>query len=327
MANSDPGHSEINFASGLTGMITLADIPDLQYNFMRVIGPLTILGPGADLLTIDARHASRFFFVTMPAPGFILSGVTLAKGHTVGHGGAIYSATTTSLRGVVIRDGISDTHGGCISIAGANLVVIDSTITGCAADGGAGGGIFVNVGGVVLANSTVEGNVSSAFGGGVAATGTLQLLNSTVTGNLASADGAGFVAGNDAIVRNSIIADNLADTGPDEFRVGGTLTISHSLVRRDSVPAVSPVINGNVIGVDPLLGPLQDNGGPTPTQGLFTGSPAIDAGNNALIPPGSVSDQRGPGFPRIVYGTVDMGAVEAPERPVLVFADGFEPPI
>jgi hypothetical protein len=59
--------------------------------------------------------------------------------------------------------------------------------------------------------------------------------------------------------------------------------------------------------IDPLLGPLADNGGPTLTMALLPGSPAIDAGDNTDAP---MWDQRGPGFRRIVNGTIDIGAYE-----------------
>ena len=72
---------------------------------------------------------------------------------------------------------------------------------------------------------------------------------------------------------------------------------------------------GNKVGtssspINPLLGPLQNNGGPTRTLALLVGSPAINAGNNARIPVGLTTDQRGPGFARIKGVTVDIGAFE-----------------
>jgi hypothetical protein len=71
-------------------------------------------------------------------------------------------------------------------------------------------------------------------------------------------------------------------------------------------------VSGNLVGsadnpIDPLLGPLADNGGPTLTHALLPGSPAIDAGNNAYA---TDWDQRGPGYPRIVNGIIDIGAFE-----------------
>jgi hypothetical protein len=67
----------------------------------------------------------------------------------------------------------------------------------------------------------------------------------------------------------------------------------------------------NLMNTDPLLGPLQDNGGPTLTMALLPGSPAIDAGDNTDAPD---FDQRGPGFPRIVNGIIDIAAFEVQAR-------------
>jgi hypothetical protein len=65
------------------------------------------------------------------------------------------------------------------------------------------------------------------------------------------------------------------------------------------------------INPNPLLGPLQDNGGPTFTHALLPGSPAIDAGDPEFVGPPDF-DQRGSGFPRVVHGRIDIGAFEAP---------------
>src|SRR5206468_543482 len=69
---------------------------------------------------------------------------------------------------------------------------------------------------------------------------------------------------------------------------------------------------GDQVNTDPLLGPLQDNGGPTFTHALLPGSPAVDAGNPNFTPPPDY-DQRGPGFPRVVNGRIDIGAFEVQE--------------
>ena len=72
-------------------------------------------------------------------------------------------------------------------------------------------------------------------------------------------------------------------------------------------PAKSPAW----LGVNPLLGALADNGGPTQTHALLPGSPAVNAGPNPLTPfPGSADDQRGAGYARVVGGRVDIGAFE-----------------
>ena len=67
---------------------------------------------------------------------------------------------------------------------------------------------------------------------------------------------------------------------------------------------------GNLFGLDPRLGPLTDNGGPTLTHALLPGSPAINAGGPFPSFPADQFDQRGDGFPRIVAGVVDIGAYE-----------------
>ena len=66
---------------------------------------------------------------------------------------------------------------------------------------------------------------------------------------------------------------------------------------------------GDQINTDPLLGPLQDNGGPTLTYALLPGSPAIDAGDPNFTPP-PWYDQRGPDFWRLRNGHVDIGSFE-----------------
>ncbi len=97
-------------------------------------------------------------------------------------------------------------------------------------------------------------------------------------------------------------------------------------------PTGNPNANGDKVGtagsvIDPLLGPLQNNGGTTPTRALLTRSPAIDAGlNSNTFDPSNSSpllfDQRGAGFPRIVDGdgdtveTVDIGAFEVQRAPL-----------
>jgi hypothetical protein len=73
---------------------------------------------------------------------------------------------------------------------------------------------------------------------------------------------------------------------------------------------ISNGVNGNMVGVDPLLGPLADNGGPTQTHALLPGSPAIDRGRNDL---GLATDQRG--FGRVAGRAADMGAFEVQPPP------------
>jgi hypothetical protein len=152
----------------------------------------------------------------------------------------------------------------------------------------------------------------------------LTLANDTISGNTAMGSGGGInsvvPSGGQIAMTNTIAAGNtslgdprtadLADTGD----VANTaLAGSNNLVGSGDLG----LLRHTITGVDPQLGPIQDNGGPTWTMAPLPGSTAIDAGDNALVPPGVITDQRGGSNARIVNGTVDIGAVEFQGRPVV----------
>jgi hypothetical protein len=102
--------------------------------------------------------------------------------------------------------------------------------------------------------------------------------------------------------QNSIITGNPGQVLSGALTASGYNLISNSTGGSGYAPT-------DILDVDPLLGPLADNGGPTLTHALLPGSPAIDAGDpNPADPP--EWDQRGPGFPRIANGRIDIGAFE-----------------
>jgi hypothetical protein len=106
-------------------------------------------------------------------------------------------------------------------------------------------------------------------------------------------------------LKNTVAANNSADFYPD-FYVAITSS-QYNLIGNST--GGTGYSSTDILNVDPLLGTLQDNGGPTQTMALLPGSPAIDAGDpNPADPP--EWDQRGPGFPRIVNGRIDIGAFE-----------------
>jgi hypothetical protein len=148
-------------------------------------------------------------------------------------------------------------------------------------------------------NSTVTGNQGFGVGGMGAAR--LLLRSSTVTANVATMVGTGGVLA--ATAMNSIIADNVGPKNDCQELVSR----GYNLVEDTSGCAIRGTTIGNVTGVDPLLGPLADNGGPTPTRALLPGSAAIDAANpnpNRC----TITDQRGVAR----SGRCDIGAYEAP---------------
>ncbi|WP_375505510.1 beta strand repeat-containing protein [uncultured Nostoc sp.] len=193
-----------------------------------------------------------------------------------------------------------------------------------------GGGIS-NSGTFSLTNSTVSDNSVLYTGGGILNSGTLTLTNDTVTNNVAEGfsysgvigNGGGILSnGGSVIVGDTIIAGNFHTVYSDDPRdfssysrdVSGKFTDAGNNLIGDNTGSTgfsaSTLVGTNANPIDPKLSALQNNGGTTLTNALIGNSPAINAGNNALIPPGITTDQRGAGFDRISEDTVDIGALE-----------------
>jgi hypothetical protein len=147
-----------------------------------------------------------------------------------------------------------------------------------------------------------------------------------------------YVFSGSPVLHNTLIAANFRGaTGTTRDDVYGFLNPGgdYNLIGDGTgMTGLTNGVNENLVGsaaapIDPVLGPLQDNGGPTPTHALLPGSPAIDAGDNTGAP---MWDQRGPGFPRIIHGVIDIGAFEyrPPRQPQLdpnpVPVQGLSPP-
>jgi hypothetical protein len=169
------------------------------------------------------------------------------------------------------------------------------------------GGAITNEGFMDIANTTVSGNSTAGNGGGIfnCDSGLLFLLNVTITNNQAGNLGGGLYNITDVLLENSIIAGNTALNAGDNVyndEDGETFDEGHS------------ILDG-----DPLIGPLQDNGGPTLSHAPLAGSPAIDGGSNEPFSCVCLTgDQRGSAFERIRDGadadntqTADIGAIEA----------------
>ncbi|MFN4260117.1 MAG: choice-of-anchor Q domain-containing protein, partial [Gemmataceae bacterium] len=218
----------------------------------------------------------------------------------------IFLGHTLTLFGDATNNG-----GGIFNSDSGTVTVQNSTLSGNFAFNG--GGIHNRLSGTVtVQNSTLSGN-SAFYGGGIynRLSGTVTVQNSTLSGNFAFNGGGIWMADGATIVNldSTIVAGNTAGVGPDVHRAGGTLNVRHSLIQTTVSGGINGTNSNNLpVGTDPLLGPLQNNGGPTFTHALLPGSPAIDAGFNYA---GSSFDQRGPGFPRTVNGTTDIGAFES----------------
>jgi hypothetical protein len=235
-------------------------------------------------------------------------------------GGGISSGQDTTITNSIISDNSAsgeDGEGGGIGSLGDFLTISNSTLSGNSASGifaSAGGGIY-NDGTLTVTDSTLSANSSGASGGGIfihndIVGSTVTITSSTLSGNFAASGGGIAFTSNvgPAYIRNTIAASNTAATFPD---VTGALTSQgHNLIGDGT--GGSGFVASDLVGsaqnpIDPRLGPLANNGGPTQTMALLPGSRAIDAGDNTDAPEW---DQRGPGFPRIVNGIIDIGAFE-----------------
>jgi len=356
VANASPGMHLIRFAPALHGgTITLSgtQLPELTTQ-ATIVGPgaslLAISGNGASRLMSIAEGA------TVVITGLALrDGSTHHAPESDAHGGAIASRGHLTIRDCVFQDNLARGHGGAIRASGF-LTVERTTFAGNHAlqHGGAiwnfagiatltaglcrgntavlnGGALYNHDGTLNVINSTISANSAAGSGGGIlnGANGSLQVTNGTIVANRSDSDGAnegggGGIAtrGANAVLHNTIVAGNLDGAGTEPSDVDGVLraTCAFNLIA-DAATAggLSPGVNGNQVGIDPLLSPLSDNGGPTWTHGLVPRSPALDAGSNTLAVDGSgaalASDQRG--FARFVdhstrgAAIVDLGAYEA----------------
>ena len=257
-----------------------------------------------------------------------LNNSSLSNNSAGSSGGSIYSSHGLSftLNNCAISGNSAQNWGGGIYNDGSQksaawLTINSSTLNGNSA--ATGGGIF-NDGEqqgdthLQISNSTISENTAT-YGGGIASDGyygfyvAVQISNSTFSGNSASNVGGGiYIVGEgsqDVIVSlaNTILKTGVA--GENIFNDSGTVSTLGYNLSNDTCGGflTGP---GDQANTDPILGPLQDNGGPTLTHALLPGSPAINTGDPNFTPP-PLYDQRGPGFNRVVNSRIDIGSFEA----------------
>src|SRR6266705_3277439 len=298
----------VNF--GVTGTITL------MTDELLVDKSITINGPGSDNLTVAGSGFSRVFHVSSGVSATI-AGLTITNGDGgdwdgFGGGGIYNDHATLAVDKCTVSGNYAPFQGGGVYNDGFNgnatLTVTNSTFSGnhAAAPYGAGNG-----GGIYN-----DGSYGSA---------TLTVSNSTFSGNFANlagpSDGGGVhnygisgsatVTMRDTILNGGQLGDNLYNAS------GSVSSLGYNLSSDNGGGVMTDT--GDQINTDPMLGPLQDNGGPTFTHELLSGSPATDAGDSNFNPnsfnPPMVYDQRGTGFNRVVSGRIDIGAFEVQAVP------------
>ncbi|MBS9391304.1 MAG: hypothetical protein HEQ33_21370 [Dolichospermum sp. WA123] len=258
---------------------------------------------------------------------------TVADNKVVGsstYGGGIYNSGQAILLGTTIKNNTGSSGGGIYNSFGT-LTISTSTIYN-----NIGAGICQSLDSSIinLINSTVSGNQASGAGGIEARGGVVNVVNSTITQNINTSSyggGGGIYTSNyngvTVNLKNSIVAGNIG-TSPDiEGKVNGN---NNNLIGNLSGASGTIGTGTDIVNVNPQLGLLQDNGNGIFTHALLSGSPAINAGNNALVltdvfdldNDGNNSetipfDNRGSGYTRISGGTVDIGAFEFQPAPNL----------
>ncbi len=266
-----------------------------------------------------------------------LKSATVTGNTATNYGGGIfaYGYGTTTIQNTTISGNSSAVDGGGILAYGVGAMTIqDSTIAGNSANETGGGIVASSYGATTIQDSTICGNSAKVNAGGIGiqtADGSTTLIqNSTITGNTTQGTGGGLCVAApttsttsppSVTVESTIIAGNTdaSATAPDVLNPS-LATFTNCLVGDNpgsglnEAPVGTPDSNGNLIGgpthgiVDPKLGSLADNGGPTQTCALLAGSPAIEMGSN---PAGLAYDQRGSGYPRVLGAQADIGAFEA----------------
>ena len=291
---------------------------------------VTISAADAPGIILDGGGNDRVLIVN-PGLTVNVAHLTVTNGYGFQLAGGILNNGNLTLDRVIVTGNQMTTDGGefwqggggIYNGDGANLNLIDSTVSNNTAQW-SGGGVysFFNTTTTII-RSTISGNVSNDVGGGLRLLGNADISNSTISGNIATGwhGGAIFQTDGDVIITNSTIANNVApDYAPSTLFIGQfgggfvpTLALTntiitgnqwyacekfasgttgnvvsggHNVVQDDSCNAVA----SDLVIWDALLGALADNGGPTQTHALLSASPAINAADIAACP---AVDQRG----------------------------------
>jgi beta-glucanase (GH16 family) len=310
------------------GMIQLATGPLVPK------GDVTIDASNAPGLTLDGGGGDRALIVDAGLTVNV-SHLTVTNGYGFQVAGGILNNGDLTLDHVTVTGNTVETDagdfwqggGGIYNGGNSTFNLIDSTVRGNETQGGIdGGGVYAFFGTTVtIERSTISGNTASNVGGGMRTLGNSNIINSTLSGNVSTAwhGGAIFHTDGQMSITNATITENTAPSGTaagivsaDFGGLAPVITLANTIVANNITGTSCAVVNfgggaanvvsaghnidsdatcnltaaGDLPNTDPLLDPLADNGGATQTHALLVGSPAIDAANTAVCPP---TDQRG----------------------------------
>jgi CSLREA domain-containing protein len=278
-------------------------------------GPIWVLGieieirglGGPTEVVVDANQID-YAFVISTGSDVVLSDLTIRNARGLSAGGVFSGLSNLLVERCIFKDNEAwNGFGGGLRISG-NATVRDSTFVGNTAFRG-GGGIYVApTGHLAISNSTITGN--SALGGGAIGVngGAAEIVHTTIADNAASPAGSGdglLARFAEVSVANSLFAD-------DCFYYQAPFPTSNGRNLESPAATCFDPADGDLVATDPLLLPLTDNGGPTPTRALLPKSLAVDAASRQECEP---VDQRGVVRPR--RSGCDIGAFELEEPGVL----------
>ncbi|WP_395375943.1 choice-of-anchor Q domain-containing protein [Marinicella sp. W31] len=318
----------------------------LQNSDLKITAATTIIGPGADLLTIDGSDQTRILTIDSGQDEDIevaISGMTFTRGNGASEtdnsrGGCIYTFDNLTLTESVVTE-CNGSNGGGIWSRSSALNIQNSILSNNSVNN-KGGALYRKSGSADISNTTIVSN-SARKGGGIYLTQAgLILSNSTLSNNQGNQGGGIRLESGSPrmVIRNSTIFNNIG-IGLDVRNTKMSNTIITGNTDGDCVFLITGSDNQNNLDTDgscnveainhttvadPRLGPLFDNGGFAPTHIPLNGSPAIDNGDDLLC---LLLDQRGEDRPQDGDGNgtanCDIGAVEGVLNDV-VFINGFE---
>ncbi|MFN0278302.1 MAG: choice-of-anchor Q domain-containing protein [Pyrinomonadaceae bacterium] len=302
-----------------------------------------------DISLINGRTSYEGGAIYVGQGGILdLAGVTVSGSSAMGSGGG-----GISTRGIlrVNRSTVKNNSTSANGLGGGifvgeegDLTVNNSTINNNAAYQGGGINNNGDASRAIITNSTISENSGSGagdypHGGGILTFGPLALTNVTISRNTGQ-ESAGGVADWASVwgikpseLRNTIVAKNFAPILHDVYTYG-IVTKGNNLIGTGPIYGMANGVNSDMVGtyelpIDPLLAPLDNNGGPTFTHALSRRSNAIDRGSNCVVEtrcflPSLSTDQRGRGFRRKSGASVDIGAYEVQSRPIGLVPESFD---
>ncbi len=315
-----------NIPFGPTGLPLIASRITIEGNGATIarqgnappFGLMAVIHPGnltLQRVTLSGGSSSFGAGVLNRSGGTLTIENSTISGNTAGFsGGGLFNSGILNIKNSAISDNSSNFGGGVINDLFGSLTVENSTISENIAD--AGGGVLNSGGSFTITNSTISGNIANSAGGG--------LVNSYYSGFY-------YCLGGTLTLNRSLIAGNQAPVAPEIQNISTVCAVSIVTANdfnlfgangnagvTDFTPGSTDIVPAPGVQLANILGPLQNNGGPTETHALVAGSPAIDAGD-----PGGCRDNQGTlllteqrGFARHVDGNndgtvrCDIGAFE-----------------